>query len=129
MGLIPVRNEQRERTVQRLVSAEESSAKRIHSLDDEGLLCLHMGQGEEMMRIRTLDGDDDINAFAMKVMEVTVSHLESEGKLAREDGSMFLNTHICLLAPTDGPLKEWLKKRFVDASQTTGKIIIATVPL
>ena len=48
MGLLPVRNEQRERTVQRLVSAEESSAKRIHSLDDEGLLCLHLGEGKVM---------------------------------------------------------------------------------
>jgi hypothetical protein len=80
------------------------------------------------MILRYLEGEDQINAFAMQVMEHTVQRLVAENLCDPKAAEAFLDTHICLLAPHDGPLRRWIQRNFCDEPGAS-KIIIAKVGL
>jgi hypothetical protein len=80
------------------------------------------------MILRYLEGEDQINTFAMQVMEHTVQNLVAEALCSPKDAEAFLDTHICLMAPKDGPLKTWLKRRF-GGDPDESRVVIAKVSL
>lgn len=64
------------------------------------------------MTIHTLTGDDEINSAVMAAMNATIDALHHEGLLTSEQGTNFLDTHICQVVDSDGGLRHWVRRFF-----------------
>ena len=61
------------------------------------------------MIVRSIQGDDNINAALNGAMSAVISALVTAGKLTQADADEFLGNHVCMMMPAGG-FKAFLAK-------------------
>jgi polyhydroxyalkanoate synthesis regulator phasin len=64
------------------------------------------------MMVRSISGDDAMNEFANAAFHAVIATLIKEGIMTPEQAKEFLDTHFCIIANSDGGLKNWLQRIF-----------------
>jgi hypothetical protein len=78
------------------------------------------------MKVRTLEGDDEINRAYNDAMAATIQALETGGIITVEQAKEFLDNNVCMMVVHDGGFMRWARRMFGEDSATT-RIVVARI--